>query len=203
MKAIGLVFSARKSGNGFHCMKYCLNRLKNRGFETSLINCFDYDVKPCSHCNYECYAQEIRGTYEECPVKDDVSRIYGLIKDADWLLFAVPCYGGHVSAIYRAWAERIPHIQELNIACKSFEEFQKRFLHKIKGLILFGNLASMGDMALHEILTDFYNIQAPETLLLQSTEYGKSSLKGNMVESEAVKESLDRFVKRLIETFGK
>jgi len=65
MKVAGVVFSARKTGNGFACMRYCLDKLEEEGFKTMLVNAFDYEIKPCSHCNYECYGQEIRGKREE------------------------------------------------------------------------------------------------------------------------------------------
>jgi len=204
MKVAGLVFSARKSGNGFNCMKYCLDRLKKKGFKTKLINAYDFEIKPCSHCNYECYAEEIRGKREDCPVKDDIPKIFELIKDANWLLFAVPCYGGHTAAIYKAWTERVPHLPEVNQLFRDdFEAFQKQFLTKIKGIMVIGNLTAMGDMALHEVLADFYNTESPEVMLLQSKEYGLGSLKGNLAEIPAVRERLDRFIELLIKTFKK
>jgi len=198
MKVAGLVFSARKTGNGFSCMRHCLHRFEERGFRTVLLNAFDYEIKPCSHCNYECYGEEIRGKLEECPVKDDVCRMYEQTNDADFLLLAVPCYGGHTPAIYRAWAERVPHLPG-----RSVEEFQRLFLSRIKGIMVIGNLTACGDMALHEVLADFYAVEAPETILLQSREYGRVSLRGDLIETSAVKERLDRFVELLIKRVGK
>jgi len=58
-------------------------------------------------------------------------------------------------------------------------------------------------MTLHEVLADFYNIEAPEAILLQSREYGRGSLKGNLMESPAVKERLDRFVELLIKRINR
>jgi len=195
MKVAGLVFSARKTGNGFCCMKYCLDRLEEKDFKTVIVNAFDYEVKPCSHCNYECYAEEIRGKREECPVKDDVLRMYNLIKDADVLLFAVPTYHGHVSGLYKAWTERLPRIPGV---FKDFEDFGNDFLKRIWGFIVIGNLTAMGDMALHEVLADFYNTRPPETILLQSREHGRVSLRGDLIDVPAVKERLDRFVDLLV-----
>jgi len=45
MKAAGLVFSARKSGDGFNCMRYCLDKLEEKGFKTEVVNAFDYEIK--------------------------------------------------------------------------------------------------------------------------------------------------------------
>jgi len=185
-------------------MRYCLNRLEEKGFETLLVNAFDFEIKACSHCNYECYAEEIRGRREDCPVRDDVPEMFETVRDSDWLLFAVPCYGGHVPAIYKAWVERIPHLPEWNqLLKKDFDRFQKLFLNKIKGIIIIGNLTAMGDMTLHEVMTDFYNVEPPEAILIQSREFGLGSLKGNLTENPAVKERLDRFVELLVKTFKK
>jgi len=52
----------------------------------------------------------------------------------------------------------------------------------------------LGDMALHEVLADFYNIETPEVVLLQSRECGRNSLKGDLLEAQAVRERLDRFI---------
>jgi len=204
LKVAGLVFSARRKGNGFHCMKYCLDKLEKKGFVTLLVNAFDFEIKACSHCDYECYAEEIKGRREDCPIEDDVPKMFGMVRDADWLLFAIPCYGGHAPAIYKAWAERIPHLPELNqLVKKDFERFRKLFLNKIKGVIIIGNLTGMGDMTLHEVMADFYNIEPPEAILIQSREFGLGSLKGNLIENLAVREKLDRFVKLLVKTFQK
>ena len=53
-------------------------------------------------------------------------------------------------------------------------------------------------MTLHEILSDFYNAPPPEVILLQAREYGRVSLKGDLIEEKAVKERLDRFLNLLL-----
>jgi len=198
LKVAGVVFSARREGNCLHCMKHCLERLAEKGFPTTLVNAYDYSIKPCSHCNYECYADVIRGRKEECPIQDDVSKMYSTLKDADLLLFAIPCYGGHVPALYKAWNERVAHIPGETDMLEKFEDFQRAYLNKILGFIVIGNLTAAGDMALHEVLCDFYNVRQPETILLQSRGYGRISLKGDLIEVPAVKEELDRFVDFLV-----
>jgi len=53
MKALGIAFSARKRGNCLNCIEYALTRLGEQGFEVEVINAYDHEIKPCSHCNYE------------------------------------------------------------------------------------------------------------------------------------------------------
>jgi len=200
MKVAGVVFSARKTGNGFSCIRYCLDRLEGKGFKTVLINAFDYEIKPCSHCNYECYAKTIRGREEQCPIEDDVPKLYETMKATDLLLFAIPTYGGRVPGIFQAFRERTSGLSSL---FKDFEEFQRGFLNKIKGIIVIGHLTAGGDMALHEVLTDFYNIEQPEVILLQADEFGRRSLKGDLIESRAVRQRLDRFVELVTKGISK
>jgi len=196
LKIVGLVFSARKAGNGFKCMKYCLERMERKGFKTVLVNAYDYEIKPCSHCNYECYAKTIRGRAEQCPIEDDVPKLYRMMKATDYILMAMPTYGGRLPAIFKAFAERTSGLEHL---FKDFEEFQRSYLNKIRGVIVIGNLTAGGDMSLHEALADFYNIEQPEAILLQANVYGRSSVKGDLIEVKAVRETLDRFTDRVAE----
>ncbi len=198
MKVAGIVVSARKEGNCLHCVKYCLDKLNKIGFDTLLVNFYEYNITPCSHCNYECYAEVIRNQKEECPIQDDVPKIYEMLENMDLFLFAIPCYGGHVPALYRAWNERVAHIPGKTDIFKKFEDFQRVYLRKIWGFIVIGNLTAAADITLHEILSDFYNAPPPEAILLQAREYGRVSLKGDLIEEKAVKERLDRFLNLLL-----
>jgi multimeric flavodoxin WrbA len=65
MKALGIAFSARKRGNCLDCAEYVLAKLKEYVFETEVINAYDSEIKPCSHCNHECFAKELRGRKED------------------------------------------------------------------------------------------------------------------------------------------
>lgn len=97
MKALGIVFSARKAGNCSNCVKYCLEKFSERGFETEFLNAYDLKILPCNHCNYECFAKPKK----RCPIKDDVKMVYSKIVNSDVLLFGIPDYAGHPSGLYR------------------------------------------------------------------------------------------------------
>jgi len=186
MKVCGIIFSARKEGNCLKCVKYCLGKFKEHGFESEIISAFDLEIKPCSHCNYECFADK------KCPIEDDVSVIYQKCESADILIFAIPTYGGHLSSTYFAFAERSQAI------FKNFQECTEKMLKKINFIII-GNLSAGGDMALHEALYNFVNLGFwPETLLFPAREYGRSSIKGDLIEVPEVKKRLDRFVEMIL-----
>ena len=194
MKALGLAFSARKRGNSLNCVEYVLKRLKEQGFETWIINAYDCQIEPCSHCNYECFAPELRGKDEECPIRDDVKRIYGEMKEADIIVLAVPTYSGKPASLYCAFTERGQGI------IKSSREFEQYMSGKIVALIVIGNIPAGGDLAYHTVILDHYECKCPPpSLLLQSAECGQSSVLGTLVEDEKVKDRLDNLVKLILE----
>jgi multimeric flavodoxin WrbA len=198
MKALGVVFSARKRGNCLNCVEYVLKKLEKSGFATEVINAYDYEIKPCSHCNYECFAKDIRGREEKCPIQDDVPWIYEKVREADVVVLAVPNYGGNVSGLYRAWAERGQAI------FKSYEDYAQTILNKIIGIIVIGNIPAGGDNVLHTLILDHIEVKRPvSAVLLQSAEYGLGSLYGNLIENEQVKSRLDNMVRTLLKKWEK
>lgn len=190
MKALGMAFSARQKGNCLSFIQHCMDRFKEHKYESEIVNGFDSAITPCSHCDYECLAGR------ECPITDDVPRMYTMCKEADILLFAIPTYSGHLSASYLAFCERSQFV------VTDFETFQEDFLKKVNFIII-GNLSAGGDMALHEALHYFTNLEfQPKTLLFPAEEYGRSSLRGDLLEVPEVRNRLDTFVETLVKSSG-
>ncbi len=186
MKALAVAFSARKEGNCSALSRYCLERLTEQGWETEFLAAYEHKLTPCSNCDYECMSEE-----PSCPISDDVPVIYRKCLEADVVIFAVPDYCGHLSSLYFSFVQRGQSVYKI------FPDFNHDFLRKINFLIT-GNLSAGGDMALHEALYNFAGQQFwPETLLFPAREYGKNSLKGDLLEVETVRERLDRFVEMI------
>ena len=193
MKALGIAFSARKRGNCVNCLEYVSDKLKEQGFETEVINAYNCDIRPCSHCSYECFARELRGKDEECPIQDDVPKIYGKMKEADIIVLAVPTYGGKAASLYSAFTERAQGI------IKGYEEFKNTVLNKIIALIVIGNIPAGGDLAYHTVLSDHRDCKyPPPSVLLQSAEYGRSSIYGDLLDDEKVRDRLGNLVKLIL-----
>lgn len=191
MKALAVAFSARKKGNCYRLVEHCLNRLVEKGWETELLKTYDLQITPCNQCDYECFKNG------KCPVHDDIPMIYEKCQQADTVIFALPNYGGHLTSLYFAFAERGQFIFQTS------EDLNESYLKKINFIII-GNLSAGGDMALHEALYGFANRDYwPETLLFPAREYGQSSLKGNLIESVEVKKRLNRFVEMVIQKSGR
>lgn len=193
MKALGLAFSARKGGNCLNCVEYVSKKLKEQGFETEVINAYDCEINPCSHCNYECFARELRGKDEKCPIQDDVTRIYSKMKEVDIIVLAVPTYGSKPAGLYCAFSERGQGI------IKSREEIEQYVSRKIIALIVMGNIPAGGDLVYHTGILDHYQCKyPPPSLLLQSAEYGQSSVLGTLIEDEKVRDRVDNLAKLIL-----
>lgn len=193
MKALGIAFSARNRGNCLNSVEYVLTKLREQGFETEIINAYDLEIKPCSHCNYECFSQELRGKKEECPIQDDTPKIYSKMKKAGVIVLAVPTYGGKAASIYCAFTERGQGI------IKSYNEFKNTVLNKIIALIVIGNIPAGGDIAYHTVILDHKDCKyPPPSVLLQAAEYDRGSIYGNLLEDEKVRDRLDNLAKLIL-----
>jgi multimeric flavodoxin WrbA len=193
MKALGVAFSARKKGNCLTCTEYVLTKLEARGFETEIINSFDHEIRPCSKCDYECFAPELRGERKDCPIHDDVSKIYDKMKAAAIIVLAVPTYGGKAASLYSAFTERGQAM------FRNYEEFKSTILTKIIALIVIGNVPAGGDIAYHTVVSDYLECKyPPSSILLQAAEYGQSSLRGNLIDNQKIRDRLDNLVESIL-----
>jgi len=198
LKALGIAFSARKKGNCFNCIEYVLAKLEKHRFQTEIVNIYDLQVKSCNNCDYECFSKELRGKEEKCPINDDVAKIYSKMKKADVIVLAVPTYGGKPASLYCAFTERTQGI------FGTYEEFKNSVLNKIIALIVIGNVPAGGDLAYHTVISDYKDCKSPvSAILLQSAEYGKGSIHGNLLEDETVKDRLDNLVTLILKDWRK
>jgi len=187
LKALGLVFSARKHGNCYDCVNYCLERLRKEGIETRLISMYDYRIEPCSHCDYECFSERIRGTKETCPISDNLPKIYHEFKDSDIVVFGVPTYVGQVPSLFRIFEER-------SLGIYGFGEHMKVLEGKTYGFIVLNSY-----FALEEAMRRFYGSSpAIAWLLLRSREYGLDPLKTGLIENPDVRNRLNTFTESLM-----
>jgi multimeric flavodoxin WrbA len=108
MKALALVASARKGGNGFDFGSYILSRMHANGWETEMVEFYDYDIQPCHHCAYECLQRHNPSQKQDspCPIQDDVRSLWQKSWQADALILIVPNYGGLPPALWTAFSQR-------------------------------------------------------------------------------------------------
>jgi len=193
VKVLGLVFSARQRGNCLDSVEYVLKKFAQKGFETEVVNAYDFEIKPCTHCDYECYAYELKGKEESCPVKDDVAMIYEKMRTANIVVIAVPTYGGNTSGLYRAFLERGQGI------LKSTGDYEQYVASKILGIIVIGNIPAGGDMTYHTVIYDFKGSKhPPSAILLQPREYRQVSLQGTLTKEKKIYDRLDNLVNQVL-----
>lgn len=108
MKAIALVVSAREHGNCYDFARFALDRLASKGVETELVNFYNYEIRPCEHCAYECLQRRDpgKGIDAPCPIHDDVRAIWEKTWAAKILLLFIPNYGGFPPALWLGFSQR-------------------------------------------------------------------------------------------------
>jgi multimeric flavodoxin WrbA len=108
MKALALVASARKGGNGYDFGSHILERMHANGWETEMVEFYDYDIQPCHHCAYECLQRHdpVKKQDIPCPIQDDVRSLWEKTWQADALILIVPNYGGLPPALWTSFSQR-------------------------------------------------------------------------------------------------
>jgi len=102
MKAIGVSCSARVNKNTADLLNLALDILKKKGVETELIQLANYRILPCKNCDYQClYHKE-----KNCPIEDDVPKIWKKLVTFDALIYGVPVYSGTIPSLLKILFER-------------------------------------------------------------------------------------------------
>lgn len=108
MKIISIVSSGRQNGNTERLAKMLENRLQKVATEHSAeleiehINLHNQDVRFCRGCRVCLDKGE-----NDCPVRDDASKIRNRIRDADGLILASPVYVEDVNGVMKNWIDRM------------------------------------------------------------------------------------------------
>lgn len=95
---IGLCGSPRKQATEY-VLREALDMLENMGFETEFFTIRGKNIGFCRHCDY-CLE------HKECTVKDDMYKLYPLLRKARGIIIATPVYNGGISAQAKAVMDR-------------------------------------------------------------------------------------------------
>lgn len=177
MRVLVISFSGRTGGN---CDR--ISDLIRFSHPDSIIFRFsEHQIHPCGGCNYECFADA-----EACPHMDDAE--YGLLEAvcrSDMVYFVVPNYCDYPCANYFIFNERSQcyfqgHPKRLN-----------EYLNVRKKFIVISNTNQDN---FKEILAQ-QAVCEPELLFLSAKKFGKSSIFGDLTDSDDVRGMLERFCK--------
>jgi multimeric flavodoxin WrbA len=204
MRAIALVFSARKKGNCYDFARFMLDKMKKEGVETELVNICDYDIKPCQTCDYECLGQIDPNTgqkiFRECPVRDDIEGIWQKVWKADIFLMFVPTYGGVPPALYVSFTQRY---QSLWRKAPPKEELQKKV---IVAVVLASPDGAMGGELTPAIVAGelwchiSMGYRHGGFEVINNAGYKTDNVRGHLIEEEEIQNRLSFLTKRILET---
>lgn len=99
VKIIGIVGSPRKGGNTEILVKAALERAKERGADTEIINLGSAEIEPCIAC-------DICKSTGECAIYDDMPELLEKIVDADGIIMGSPVYFGSVTSQLKMLMDR-------------------------------------------------------------------------------------------------
>ena len=169
-------FSARKSGN-------CAAVGKHIRDHYSEITAYTVDAsvaEPCGGCGYECLTPG-----KTCPnLSGKQTEIMYAICNAKLVYFIVPNYCGFPCASYFAFNEKSVGFFNKN------EALLETYLNVPKRFIIVSNTE---DDVFVKAMQQQTNA-APEILYLKSRKYGKQSIAGDILDSEAARADLEQFL---------
>ena len=169
-------FSPRKNGN-------CAAISRNIQDFYGEITAYTVDAsvtEPCGGCNYECLMPG-----KACPnLSVKQTEIMEAICNAKLAYFIVPNYCGFPCASYFAFNEKSVGFFNKN------EALLEAYLNVPKRFIIVSNTE---DDVFVKAMQQQTNA-APEILYLKSRKYGKQSIAGNILDSEAARANLEAFL---------
>ena len=192
---IGICGSPREQATDY-VLKEALRMLNEKGFETKFWTAKAKRIGFCMHCDY-CLKNK------QCVLKDDMQELYGLLKDAEGIVFATPIYNGAISAQTKAIMDR----------CRAAVASDKDFFKGKIGMAIAcgGDRAGGQEAALTQIHT-FYILNGAIPVSggffganLGATFWSKDTLDGVKQDEEGFR-SLKKTVKRFaayIELYNK
>ena len=132
-KVIGISGSYRRNGIIEKLMDIMLNKIKENGIEVKKITLKDKNIRYCTNCR-KC-TQEVGDKRGECIIKDDMGSILDEIENAEGIIIGSPMNFGSITAITKAFKERLVCYVYWPWGRKTGPKFRKRKSEK-KAILL-------------------------------------------------------------------
>lgn len=171
-------FSGRKNGN---CGSIAGELCGLYGNEAKVYDFSSLKITPCTGCGYECFEAG-----KKCPYfKDSVFEIYDSITESELTYFIVPNYCDYPCSLFFAFNERS------QCYFQKRQDLLEKYLSVPKKFIVVSNTGQENFTAAfrYQINED----KEPHILFLSAKRFGKISIRGDLVQSEQVKELLWEF----------
>lgn len=105
MNLLAITGSPRKNSFSTRLHNEFLNSFRESGFRINIINAFEADVRPCNACG-KCISES------QCIFEDDMSAIYRLIMNADFISISSPLYFSSFPAPLKTIIDRCQFLWE-------------------------------------------------------------------------------------------
>lgn len=179
MRITILSFSNRDNGN---CQN--ISKLAAEAYVGNEVNVFcftEFALSPCGKCDNQCFLNRTNCPY----INDKIYAIYDSITNSDLAVFVVPNYCGYPCSNFFVFNERSPcYFSGHQDLLDKYENVQKKFI-------------AVSNSEADNLATAFgYQTYAtPDILVLAAKAYGKESLAGDLMESEAAKKAVLDFLR--------
>ena len=178
MKIAILNFSGRTNGNCSAVSQYISDK-----FAAHHVSSYDVknDSNPCGNCNYECLNPS-----KVCPnVSAFQMEVMDAVTNSDTAYFIIPNYCGMPCANYYAFSERsVGYFNLDRNKMKAYMSVKKKFV------VISNTETDQFVNALRQQVNE-----DPDILYLKTRKYGKQSITGDILESEAARADLDAWLK--------
>ncbi len=170
-------FSSRNDGNCEKISEY-IRSLQNLSVKEYRFA--DFSIHPCGMCQYECFKNN-----RKCPYIDDMEyTILDQICASAFTYFVLPNYCNFPPAQFFAFNERSQcYFQNHSERLESYLNVPKQFIV----------VSNTGKQNFVEAMRQ-HTSDEPEILFLSAKHYGKISIAGDILESEAVKADIRSFI---------
>ena len=178
MKTVIVTFSSRQDGNCSQIGKLIASMTQ----DPVLFDFSGFDIHPCGRCAAECFAAR-----ENCPYASD--REYEMLEamiHSDTVYFVIPNYCDYPCANFFIFNERS------QCFFQGRPDLLEAYLQVPKRSIVISNTNRENFIRALAYQSD----REPEILFLSAKEYGKDSIRGDLLTSEKVLESIRRFIRR-------
>lgn len=181
MKVCIVCFSGRRCGN---CGAIA-QALRDWLSDACDVNVFDFSalsISPCGRCGYECFDAR-----ERCPhFSDPAYAIYDTVTHSDLTFFVVPNYNDFPCANFFTFNERG------QCYFQHHPELERQYLSVKKKFVVVSNT---GQEHFVSAFRDHVSNEAqPDVLFLRAKDYGKISLRGDLLEAQQARDDLYRFL---------
>lgn len=171
-------FSSRKAGNCTSISSYIQDYYSNENVCSYVVD--SESMPPCGNCDYECLKAGA-----VCPrLTDSQKEIFDAVCNTDLALFIVPNYCGFPCANYFAFNERSVGYFNMN------RELMQKYMSVEKHFIAVSNTETQN---FENAFMQQVNSK-PSILYLKTGKYGKRSIAGDLLDSDAAKAELQAYL---------